>query len=216
MLLYPKNKVSIAKVKHFVIIFYSVGILGFLMPFTKNIFIAITPFALLLNTYLLIIYHQNIQFKDMLVFLSIFLLGYIIEVIGVNTGLIFGSYSYGHTLGVKLFDTPLLIGVNWLFLTYTATSAADYFTKDRWPTLIVAPTLMVIYDIVLELVAPHIDMWYWENSVVPLQNYIAWFIIAFAFVAILKAFKTNTHNPLALVILICQFLFFVFLSLFVK
>ncbi|MGC8824422.1 MAG: carotenoid biosynthesis protein [Bacteroidales bacterium] len=213
---YPKNKLPLNKVRQFLIIFYLVGTIGFFIPITKFFFIAITPFAILLNTYLLFIYHQSLKFKDLLVFFSIYLLGYTIELVGVHTGQIFGNYSYGHALGVKLFETPFIIGFNWLFLTYTTTTVADYLTKNKWPTLFVAPALMVTYDIVLERIAPLIDMWYWEKSVVPLQNYIAWYIIAFGFVAILKAFKINTQNPLASIILICQFLFFVILSLLLR
>ena len=100
---YPKNKIPIADVKKFIIIFYLVGFLGFVIPFTKALFITITPFALLLNTYLLAVYHHKYTFKDTFLFLLIFLSGYIIELIGVKTGFVFGYYTYGGALGPKLF-----------------------------------------------------------------------------------------------------------------
>ena len=70
---------------------------------------------------------------------------------------------------------------------------------------------MVVYDIVLEQVAPKIDMWKWDNDFIPLQNYLAWFFIAIAFHSFIKILKVNTENALARLILICQFLFFLIL-----
>lgn len=212
MELYPKNKIPIGEVRKFIVIFYIVGLCGFFIPFTKAFFISITPFALLLNVYLLAIYHEKYTLKYVLIFLLIFISGYCIEVVGVKTGLIFGIYNYGNALGIKLFETPLLIGVNWLFLTYTAISITEKLNIKKWLALFVAPALMLVYDIVLELVAPKMDMWNWHNSEVPLKNYIAWYIIAFCFVMLLNAFKIKTSNSLSAIIFICQFLFFTTLT----
>jgi len=48
--------------------------------------------------------------------LLVFLIGFSVEGIGVATGVLSGSYSYGSAFGFKLFKTPIMIGVNWLFL----------------------------------------------------------------------------------------------------
>lgn len=213
MELYPKNKLPIAHVKKFIVIFYMVALLGFIIPFSKTFFIIITPFALLLNCYLLAIYHGKYALKDVLIFLLIFISGYLIEVIGVQTGLIFGIYSYGNALGFKMFETPLLIGINWLFLTYSATSITEYIKGNKWLPVFVAPALMLIYDIVLEKVAPKMNMWTWQNMEVPVRNYIAWYVIALVFVLLLKVVKIDTRNPLAPILFICQFVFFALLTL---
>ncbi len=211
MELYPKNKIPITEIKKFTIIFYIVGLLGFIIPFTKSFFIFITPFALLLNFYLLAIFHENYTLKDVQIFLLIFLLGYTIEVIGVKTGLIFGNYTYGKALGIKLLETPLLVGINWLFLSYASLTIAENFKIKNWLTVFIAPALMLSYDIILEQVAPKMDMWNWQYSEVPIKNYIAWYIIAFCFVLIIKAFKIKTKNPLSVILSICQFVFFALL-----
>ncbi len=213
MELYPKNKIPIADVKKFIVIFYLVGLLGFIIPFSKEFFIVITPFALLLNSYLLAIYHKKYALKDVLIFLLIFISGYVIEVIGVKTGLIFGIYTYGNALGLKMFETPLMIGINWLFLTYTATAITDSLKGNKWLAVFVAPALMLVYDIVLEQVAPKMNMWTWQNSEVPIRNYIAWYAIAFCFVLLFKIFKIETKNPLSAILFICQFVFFALLTL---
>jgi uncharacterized membrane protein len=212
MELYPKNKIPLADVKKFIFIFYLVGLLGFMVPFTKTLFVQITSFALLLHSYLLAVYHSNYTFKDTFVFVLIFLLGYFIEVIGVKTGYIFGNYTYGNALGVKFLETPLMIGVNWLFLTYTATAITVGLKFNKWISLFVAPLFMLVYDIVLEQVAPKMNMWMWLNSEVPVRNYIAWYVIGFCFVLLLKVFKIETKNPLATILFISQFVFLTMLT----
>lgn len=214
MNLFPKNILPTKEVKKFIVIFYTVGILGFIIPWTHNLFIILTTYALLLSTYLLLLYHENYSKKDILVFSAIAVIGFFVEVLGVNTGLIFGSYKYGEGLGIKLFQTPLLIGVNWLFLTYTALSISDKITKNTYLQLIIAPTLMIVYDMVMEQLAPIMNMWSWAGSSIPMKNYIAWWLLGFLFTGILKRFKINTNNPLALLLFICQFIFFVVLLIY--
>ncbi|MFO7880363.1 MAG: carotenoid biosynthesis protein [Bacteroidota bacterium] len=213
MELYPKSKLPLGEVRKFIIIFYIVGVLGFLIPFTRDIFIRITPLALLLSVYLLAVYHKSFTPKTLVGFALVYVLGFFIEAIGVNTGLIFGHYRYGSGLGIKLFETPLMIGVNWLFLTYTSLSVVRSMKIKKVLSVFLAPLLMLVYDLILEIVAPKMDMWSWENTAVPLKNYLAWYGIGVAFALIFTVFRINTKNPLSLVLLVCQFVFFIFLAI---
>jgi uncharacterized membrane protein len=210
---YPKNKLPFAEVKKFILIFYSVGFLGFLIPWSRNFFVAITPFALLLSIYLLAIYHIKYSKRDIIVFLVIATLGFFIEVIGVNMGVIFGNYCYGGALGIKLFETPLLIALNWLFLTYTACAISEKISNKIVIQIFIAPSIMLLYDLILEQLAPLMDMWSWKNSLVPLKNYIAWWIVGFLFVSLIKFSKIETKNPLSVILFISQFVFFALLYL---
>jgi putative membrane protein len=201
-------------VKIFFIIFYAVGIMGLVVPFTFPLFLKLIPFALILSFIFLVAFHRsNADPKTGIVFLSIFVLSLAIEIIGVNTGLIFGVYQYGDSLGFKLFNTPLIIGINWLFLIYTASSVAVKFNIPGLRGMLLASAIILVYDIILEQVAPLLNMWHWSNNVVPVQNYIAWFVIALGFNFLIKVFGIQTQNKLALAILIIQFVFF--LSLFI-
>ena len=126
MSLYPKDKLSLKEIKKFIFVFYTIGILGFIIPYTRDIFIFITPLALILNIYLLGIYHYPYDNKHIIIFISILLSSFFLEVLGVKTGKIFGTYNYGYALGIKILETPILIGFNWLFLTYCSTSFWDH------------------------------------------------------------------------------------------
>lgn len=203
------------EVKKFIIIFYIVGVLGFIIPLTNEIFKILIPYALLVNFFVLWYFHDRRKIrKSLFVFLTIFLFGFIIEMIGVETKIIFGNYSYGSGLGIKIFETPLLIGLNWLFLSYTSLSIVEKFKIPVFLKILFSVLLMVLYDIVLEHVAPFLNMWSWENNQIPLQNFIAWFFISFIFITLLKICKINTKNPLSLTLLISQSLFFIILMIY--
>ena len=203
-------------VSAFFIVFYLVGVVGTLWPFTSPLFFKLIPLALLLSFTALLIFHEGKVTRNAIIcFIVIYLFSFFIEVIGVNTGLIFGHYVYGNSLGIKLFSTPLMIGINWLFLVYTSATVIERFKMPVLVKIGLASALMLTYDIVLEQIAPMLNMWHWENRVVPLQNYLVWLVLALLFQSLLKVLNVSIQNKLAPLILFCQFLFFL-LILIVK
>lgn len=196
----------------FFVIFYVVGIIGMALPVSQPLFIKLVPVALLLSLIAILLFHQTeFDNRTILVFATIAISGFFIEVIGVNTGLIFGRYEYGEALGMKIFNTPLLIGINWLMLMYAGHSFTEKIKLSGWLSILIASMLILLYDLVLEIIAPALDMWQWENGIVPLQNYIAWFLITFLFQLLLKITKVKTTNSMAILIVLMQVAFFLLL-----
>lgn len=211
---YPMNLIEKLKqhpnsIKLFLVLFYAIGVTAIYIPFTAKLFISLTPLALLLSFTLLLLFHKNFDLKTIGTFTLIFVAGYLVEVFGVNTGLLFGNYKYGETLSIKLLETPVIMGLNWILMIYLTASLIEKYQIPILLKIFVSSTIMVAYDLVLEQVAPKMDMWSWQNSSVPLQNYIAWFGIAVIFHGLLKISKIETKNKLSVTILICQILFFV-------
>ena len=197
----------------FLVIFYSVGFAGLTIPYTRPFFIHLTPFALLLSSVIVGLFHGRFPIKTILVFIFIYIISFLVEMIGVNTGAIFGSYTYGHGLGIKLFNTPLIIGLNWLLLVYVSNSVME---KTNWnPILKVfgASFLLLAYDVLLEQVAPQLSMWTFSQSIIPIQNYVAWFLLALLFSLVITLLKINTKNRIAPVVFGIQALFFAALLL---
>jgi bisanhydrobacterioruberin hydratase len=205
----------VREVKIFYVIFYLVGVLGLSFTETRPLFIRLVPFALILGFAGVLLFHEaKWELKTLTAFVLVYISGFVIESVGVNTGLIFGEYIYGKTLGFQIFETPLIIGMNWLFLVYVSSSLTERLNSGRFISFLFPPVLMVIYDMVLEQVAPDLGMWNWKNEVIPLQNYIAWFVVAFIFVLVFGLFNIKTSNKIAPLIFILQFLFFLLLMIF--
>lgn len=157
-------------------IFYIVGVIGMSQDMFRGLFLLLTPANLLL-TLGLIIWGEEKQRSTLVVqFIAISLFGFLYELVGVQTGLVFGEYSYGKTLGWKLFDVPLTIGVNWFILSYGSRGVAALFFKNKWLIAGFAAVLMTSIDYLIEPVAITLDMWSWDVVSVPLQNYLGWFM----------------------------------------
>lgn len=193
------------------IILYAVGAIGSTLG-GLDLF-HLTPVNLLLSAALLFAFHPTNE-KPLLVYaVVVFVCGFLLEWAGVETGRIFGSYFYGENLGVKWFDIPIIIGLNWLLLSYCSSVVAANLLKNRtsnplWLAL-AAAGLMLLVDVFIEQVAPRVDFWYWKNNLVPVQNYTAWFVFSFAFNFLFFRLHISTRNPIATILYVLQLLFFV-------
>lgn len=206
---------NVKYVMYFFLIFFSVGFAGLAIQQTQNLFIKLFPFALLLSFFAILLFHKEaFDTKTKTVFTMIGLVGFLIEVAGVHTHLIFGNYQYGDALGIKVFNAPLLIGINWIMLTYASSAITENMPAAVILKIIFASLIMLVYDILLEQVAPVLDMWYWSDGQIPLQNYIAWFIVSVIFQTSIRFAGIKTRNPVAVFIILLQILFFISLIVF--
>jgi bisanhydrobacterioruberin hydratase len=197
------------------VIFYSVGVAGMIIPQTRELFKAMVPMNLLLNVMLLLIYHGKLDVRFAWKGLVIYSAGFVVEIVGVNTGLVFGSYSYGTTLGPQLFHTPLIIGINWLMLVYASLVITSRFIEKRYFRVLVAAVMMVVYDFALEPAAIDLDMWDWGGAV-PMQNYIAWLVISLVLVWFAdRTGMVNRENKIAAPLFFVQLGFFILLDLWI-
>lgn len=158
-------------------LFHINGIFGILY-WDKQWFLSNTPLNLSISFGLLIWTLKELNRKVLLAVIIAFLTGMIAEIIGVNTGIIFGNYWYGENLGIKVWGVPLLIGINWAILTFIIGAISSKIVKNKIIAIVLGATLMVLFDFIIEPSAPKFDFWYWENEVIPLKNYIDWLLIA--------------------------------------
>ena len=199
------------KVKLFIMFFFAVGVVAIYIPYSSAFFISLTPFALMLSLFFLLVFHKKFDLKHLWVFLTIFIIGFLVEMIGTNTGLIFGFYKYGPTLGISLWNTPLMIGLNWVMVIYLTASIIRKLKLSKPLTVLIASILTVGYDLVLEQLAPKMMMWTWKGDTVPFKNYVAWFLLSLIFHSLVQYTNIKTKNKLALVIFATQLMFFVLL-----
>src|SRR5687767_14454470 len=86
----------------YMVVIYIVGIVGMLVPEVNNLFIFLVPVNILIALGVVLVHHSNWNLKFGLTCLLIYLGGFLIEFLGVKTGVIFGNYKYGDGLGIKL------------------------------------------------------------------------------------------------------------------
>lgn len=190
-------------------VFHLVGFIGFLI--SPAYFRSLTPINLLLSAALVILMSNQSKGLFYLTLLLTALAGYFIEVLGVKTGWIFGHYHYGSALGYKLLSTPLLIGVNWALLIYATSQLVQF--ENRYVNCILGALLMVGLDFFIEQSASRFDFWYWRGARIPLQNYIAWFLISIGINWFAHKELSQKPNLTAKAFYIVQVVFFVALYL---
>ncbi|WP_273567384.1 carotenoid biosynthesis protein [Maribacter halichondriae] len=195
------------------IVFYCVGLVLYFLPLTHELFILVTPYTLVLVAVAIFSHHKEWSIKTIAVLASIFILSFITEIIGVATSKIFGMYTYGNGLGFKIADVPIVIGLNWVFLTYASNSIISKYTTKNIPIVVGAASLMVLYDILLEKVAPLMDMWQFSKNEPPVSNYVVWFLLALVFNGAIQQFKINTHNRPARWLFFIQLCFFIIIAI---
>jgi len=174
-------------IRNQLIIIYAIGALGLILPWTRGLFQMLTPLNLLLSTAVLLWSRKNPGIWVITGWIIVAIAGFAIEAAGVATGEVFGQYWYGPVLGWSFLGVPLLIGVNWWMLSYAAFEIlrnTGLAFPLRW---IAGAAMLVVYDIILEPAAIFLNMWNWSGGTPPLQNYVAWGVLGFAFQIVLWA-----------------------------
>lgn len=159
------------------------------------------------------------------------------EAAGVATGAIFGEYAYGPTMWFQWLGVPFVIALNWCVLTLACNELACRLTPSPTPpalknaapsstnrqlpinyrishilTAALAAILTALYDVAIEPVAISLDYWQWGGGEIPLQNYLAWAVIAFLISLPLHLLKIRFRSPVLLVYLFAQLFFFLVLN----
>lgn len=197
----------------FLLLCYFSGLIGISLAEYQNLFLPLTPFNLLLT--LIVFYKVNKDFSTRFLFLSclIFLIGFCVEAIGVATGVLFGSYAYGNLFGFKVFETPVIIGVNWLFLALSAYGVVQYFSKKAFYLILFPPLIMTALDFLVEPVAMELGFWHWENDIIPFQNYVMWFATSLIIHGLIYFFRPKIDTKISFIVLAIQILFFGILNI---
>lgn len=185
--------------------------------FNRDFFIGYTPINLLLMFLLLIWNEQNLHIQLVKAFSFAFVAGLFSEMIGVNTGILFGSYYYGEVFGGKLFGVPLLIGLNWFCIVYTAYQVVMLIEKswqlNRVGVALVTAGLATVFDWIMEPVAIQLGFWQWYTPEIPFLNYACWFGVSLIIALFFQWSGLKKSNVFAVYLFLIQLLFFIFLSL---
>ena len=190
-----------------------IGLVGIMMPNFKELTLSLSFLNLLLAFAVILLAEDESKSLLMKYLLIAFIIGIVVELIGVHTGLLFGDYKYGSNLGPKFWGVPLVIGINWGVLSITAASITH---SIKWPyplKIILNAFVLVIFDFVMEPVAMKSDFWSWRDDTIPLFNYVCWFFVAVILQLIYFRMRKPNSNKVYNALFFIQFIFFIILNL---
>jgi uncharacterized membrane protein len=116
------------------------------------------------------------------------IVSYLMEELGVRTGLVYGAYRYSDMLGAKLGHVPILIPLAWFMMIYPSWMVGKALmrgvTLQTLPGLtalaIVSACVMTAWDMVMDPGMAAAGNWTWENGGayfgVPRHNYAGWLL----------------------------------------
>ncbi len=197
--------------------FYLFGIIFHLWNKTGPLVTGLTEITLYVCNALIIIYYFLINKENQNAFTWLLLTVFItliLEIIGVDTGKIFGTYYYGDTMRLKIRGVPIIIGINWAILILASFEISRLISPKKNLIPILAGIIIVIFDYVMEPVAMKLDYWQWKNNIIPFQNYLIWFLLAVQFSYLINFLKIKTSLRILVVYFCLQLLFFIALNLF--
>jgi putative membrane protein len=185
-----------------VLVTYGVGAVALFTPWRQWV-LPLTPVHLLLSFFFLLRFQRwslplgSVAWR----LAAVMCVAFLVEVAGVHTGKIFGVYAYLPSLGPQLWDVPLIIGVNWAFLTVLALNSVPEAIEKPIHRAAVAAVTITLLDALIEKSAPFMDMWWFVDGKVPLDNAIGWVITGFAVAllvqpAIASKGTSKEKNPL--------------------
>lgn len=203
--------IPLKELRKFIWIFFSVGIAGMALPWTRELFIRLAPFNFLVSLSILYLSDQTRNKRLYWVSGVIFVTGWLVEAVGVNTGVLFGQYGYSLHMGPAIVGTPLVMGLSWLILLYLSVTVVQEVTMHPFYRPVLAAVLMVVFDFLLEPAAIWMKMWFWEGGKVPVLNYIMWFLVSLVLASLFSLLKIRIRNRLALTLYVAQMVFFVVL-----
>jgi putative membrane protein len=213
------------------ILFHTIGLVGILF-FKTSFFVQATAFNLLLMFALLLWTQQDKNIFFYVFMLAVFCIGMSVEIIGVNTGALFGDYKYGGVLGLSFRNVPLIIGINWFVIIFCSgisihtllmkaigRVALDTGKKPQalkaLSVIIDGATLAVFFDWIMEPVAIKLGYWHWGvDGEVPMYNYLSWFTISMILLAFFHFSPFGKQNKFAVHLLLIQLMFFLLLNSF--
>ncbi|HSF53520.1 MAG TPA: carotenoid biosynthesis protein [Algoriphagus sp.] len=201
--------------KIIIVALHLVGVIGLSLPEYQDLFLGLTPAQLLVSLFLILFFHRGWNDAFPIFAAAAFWIGFGSELIGIHTGYLFGDYVYGDTLGPKLWDVPIIIGVNWFILSYLTGTLFHKIPNDYYAAFLGA-TAMTAMDYIIEPVAVALDFWVWKFDIIPPGNYAGWFGVSFLIHLIYRKTNFEKSNPISAFLMMAMILFFTVLNFTLK
>ena len=106
------------------------------------------------------------------------------------------TYSYNSAFLVKIAGVPLVIGLGWAVIVYSAMLLSDQYNIPWMLRPFMDALTAVILDLAIDPIAIRLAYWKWVIPInqefygVPLENLIAWILVVLAFSFVIRFIRT--------------------------
>ncbi len=141
--------------------------------------------------------------RGLLAGISVIVLSYCVEALGVETGFPFGVYRYTNVLFPRLpGGVPLAVMFAWVLIVFGAYGCLRIEKRGLGiGGALLGAALATLLDLEIEPVAFHVESyWKWlapgypNYYGVPLANFVAWFVVAFVLLLLVDAMFFRFHQ----------------------
>jgi uncharacterized membrane protein len=171
---------------NFFLAFEILGIVGFLLIFSRAI------------------YQKNR--RTVFELLSAFVFGLLLETAMIYS---YHTYYYSDQFLFRIFDVPVVIGVGWAIIIYSAMLLSDQYELSWKIKPVFDAFTALVLDLSMDAAAIRLDFWHWQIPLnqewygVPFENLFGWIAIVFTFSFIIRFIRTL--NPKRFLTKILQF-----------
>ncbi|HVD87655.1 MAG TPA: carotenoid biosynthesis protein [Jatrophihabitantaceae bacterium] len=113
-------------------------------------------------------------------------IGFVAEVVGVRSGIPFGSYRYADSLGPRLAGVPIIVGLAWAMMAWPAAVVARRLAQTRISQVVIGAWALASWDLFLDPQMVAAGHWTWREptphlpgvQTVPLTNLLGWLVVS--------------------------------------
>jgi putative membrane protein len=136
--------------------------------------------------------------------------GLVAELVGTQTGLLFGDYTYSDALGPALVGTvPVAVPLAWTMMAYPAYVVGTTLARPAWLVGLVGGWVLMAWDLFLDPMMVDLGAWTWQSTDpevpgvpgIPATNFAGWFVVGTLMVgalALLPRLRAPRGQPAAL------------------
>ena len=130
--------------------------------------------------------------------------GLLVEVVGVHTGVPFGTYSYAGTLGPQIGGVPLLVPLAWVMMAWPALHVGRLLgDAHRWRTAAAGAWALASWDVFLDPQMVDDGYWTWADPSpalpgvegIPLTNFAGWLVVSLLLCTVLDRTIGRVARP---------------------
>lgn len=191
-------------------IIYMTSLVGFTTAHQQAWYLYYTPYFILLNAILLLLYQKEWSKSTLYFGASAILAGFFVEVLAVQTASLYGTYIFGTTLGFTVLGVPLVMPIYWFINALsTACLVSKLPVKSPWILSALGALLMVLLTGIIHQVAPKLNFWSISSPNGLIRLSLISFLLGFALQYLFIRLKISTKNPMAVYVYGGLLIFFV-------